>query len=493
MEQQTNENGRNPAISKRAMTGRKPIYTDASVIDATNVVNEVVVKAYTTHSANRGEIDYLWKYYKGDQPILYRTKKIRDDIINCVVENRANEIVSFKTGYLVGNPIQYISRNNKGNKSISEAVDALNDMMMSESKATKDKELVDWMHICGTSYRLALPSKDGDSPFSIYTLDPRNAYVIYANTVDHRPLAGVYYTTDEYGQITTYSVYTDREFFVIQGNKIARKEPHALGRVPIIEYPANNARLGAFEVVLPLLDALNTVDSNRIDGIEQFIQSLVVLYNAELPEGEDATTLQEKGLIVLHSAGDNKADIKLMSETLSQADTQTLKQDMNQTILEIVGMPSQGNGSTGDSSNNGAVILKNGWQGAEARAKDSELMFKKSEREFLKLILDIVQNISGIALRAVDVEPHFTRRNYEDINSKANVLNVLLSSGKVAPKLAFEASGLFIDSEEAYQESMAYMQKQEAKAKAIVNAQPKDTDNEEESTDGDTKEEPTAD
>lgn len=34
--------------------------------------------------------------------------------------------------------------------------------------------------------------------------------------------------------------------------------------IPIFEYPANNARLGSFEIVLPLLDTINNIESNRM-------------------------------------------------------------------------------------------------------------------------------------------------------------------------------------------------------------------------------------
>ena len=49
-------------------------------------------------------------------------------------------------------------------------------------------------------------------------------------------------------------------------------------RADIFEYEANTARMGAFEPVLTMLDAINTVQSNRIDGVEQGpVQSLMVL------------------------------------------------------------------------------------------------------------------------------------------------------------------------------------------------------------------------
>ena len=42
-----------------------------------------------------------------------------------------------------------------------------------------------------------------------------------------------------------------------------------------------NARLDAFEIVLPLLDAMNNVDSNRLDGVEQFIPALMLFHNVD--------------------------------------------------------------------------------------------------------------------------------------------------------------------------------------------------------------------
>lgn len=462
-------------VSKQ-MFGRRVIYTDAKEITSKNLITELQ-KAFNVHILNRGEIEYLYNYYKGDQPILYRTKEIREDIVNKVVENRANQIVSFKVGYLCGNPIQYISRS--ANDDLTDQIDELNGLMNIEGKSAKDKELFEWQMICGTSYRMVLPREDKDDeedcPFEITTLDPRNTFIIYSSDVSHKPLAAVYYV--RHGEplvdgnlFKTFSVYTKNMYFEVTENKIVKEQLHGFN-IPIVEYPANNSRMGAFEPVLSLLDAINEVDSNRVDGIEQFIQSLMVLYNCTLGE-ETTTSVQQKGIIELKSVGDNKADIKILNEQLNQSETQTLKDDMYQTVLEIVGMPSQGNGSS-DSSNNGAVILKNGWQGAEARAKDSELLFKQNEQKFLKLVLRICRDLADIDIKVKDIEPHFTRRNYEDILSKSQVLTTMLASEKIAPKLAFQTCGLFIDSEEAYKESVEYMAEQEEKKKleAMENAQ----------------------
>ena len=50
----------------------------------------------------------------------------------------------------------------------------------------------------------------------------------------------------------------------------------------------------------------------------------------------------------------------------------------------------------------------------------------------------------------------FTRRNYEDILSKSQTLITMLNNDKVHPQKAYEASGLFPDTEEAYQMGMEW-------------------------------------
>jgi hypothetical protein len=91
------------------MYGRRVITTDVAEINESNVLDELG-KAINAHSFNKNEIEYLYNYYKGKQPILDRIKEIRPEINNKIVENRANEIVTFKVSYSFGKPIQYINR-----------------------------------------------------------------------------------------------------------------------------------------------------------------------------------------------------------------------------------------------------------------------------------------------------------------------------------------------------------------------------------------------
>lgn len=452
------------------LNGRRMILTDETEVNIGNVV-QILRKALPYHWKNRSEISYLWSYYKGRQPILNRVKEVRPEITNKIVENRANEIVSFKSGYLMGEPLQYVSRGNAEN--IADAINQLNEFVFAEEKPAKDKELADWFHICGTSFRMVLPDEmageDDESPFEIYTLDPRNTFVVYNNGLGNKPILGVKYVVDENG-VVHYSCYSDHEYFEIVESKVVSYDTHILGEIPIIEYPLNMARIGAFELVIPLLDAINLTDSNRLDGVEQFIQALMLFHNVDI-SSEDFDELRERGAIKFKDIDpQSKAEINYLVSNLNQGETQTLVDHMYQTVLTICGMPNR-NGGSSTSDTGSAVIMRDGWSAAEARAKDSELMFKKSERIFLKVVLNICRTLADMDLKVCNVEIRFTRRNYENILQKAQVLDLMLKNNKIHPRLAFEHCGLFVDSDLAYTLSAEYAEEQEQKAQELFEQQ----------------------
>lgn len=142
-----------------------------------------------------------------------------------------------------------------------------------------------------------------------------------------------------------------------------------------------------------------------------------------------------------------------------------LKEDLVCAINEITGTPSQSSGNRGDSSNNGAVVLRNGWQGAETRAEDFEMMFHQSETKLLEIVSVICKGVSDASFDPYDVDVKFTRRNFEDILSKSQTLTTMLDNDKIHPQCAYEASGLFVDVQEAYNMGMDWYEHMREQAK----------------------------
>lgn len=415
--------------------------------------------------------------------MLRRVKGIRPEICNRIVENRANEIVSFKVGYLCGEPIQYVGRNTE--PGVTEQITRLNELMFSEDKASQDQEIVEWQMICGTAYRMVLPDPAGEedsAPFELYTLDPRDSFVVYSNDVGREPLMGVKYSLYENG-VVRYSVYTKDSLYTVEGETLVQTAPHELGMVPIFEYPACSARLGAFEPVLPLLDEMNALASNRMDGVEQFVQAFWKFIGCTLEKEEFEEFLKMGAIMVPPSDGGGAVDVDLIAKELNQQQTQTVKDDCYNAMLTICGMPNR-NGGSSTSDTGAAVLLRDGWSLAEARAKDSEHIFKRAEKRMLRLVLRICRELAGLTLTLKDIDLQFTRRNYEGIQSKSQVLCAMLNQPKIHPLLAFQHSGLFIDPESAYAMSMKYYEEQKAQTAPASPAEGGETDPLEESGDG---------
>ena len=86
----------------------------------------------------------------------------------------------------------------------------------------------------------------------------------------------------------------------------------------------------------------------------------------------------------------------------------------------------------------------------------------------LKLVLKICRELSDLNLYLKDIDMKFTRRNYEAIQSKSQVLISMLQEPKIHPQLAFQHSGMFSDSESAYTMSMKYYEEQQQKAAELA-------------------------
>jgi SPP1 family phage portal protein len=229
--------------------------------------------------------------------------------------------------------------------------------------------------------------------------------------------------------------------------------------LPIVEYPVADL-LGIFEPVVPLVDALNALQSNRLDDVAQYINSFLAILGAQVDE-ETYKKLDEWKMLCLPEG----TDAKYLSSPMSQADVQTLKDDLYQAILTICGVPNR-NGGSSTSDTGQAVELRDGWSSAETRAKDIETAFKAAEKEHLKVVLRIMRDTVGTNLKLSDIDPHFTRRNYENIATKSQVLIAMLNNPWIHPEVAYASCGMFPDPESAYLQGKAWKEEQEKKEAA---------------------------
>lgn len=458
------------------LKGRKKIYTDEKKIDHTNVIT-VLNDALITHASNVEQMKYLLNYEKGIQPILSRKKEIRSEINIKIAENNAAKITDFKIAYEFGSPITYVQ---KAKLQVPETnadkddirITALNEMLFEESKASKDVELARYIKICGIGYRMIKAKKqiDGKSVFDILTLNPLTTFVVYSNDIYQRPMMAVTYSTQKNGN-TLFGCYTDDTYFeidngvkIVNGNKTKEEWKINNGQgiqnvpsiIPIVEYVNDYSRMGCFEKVISILDAINIINSDRVNDIAQHVQSLLWMNNCELDEGE---TIKPGGIIQTKSQAGVQASIKFLEDVLNQSEVQTLVDYLQRQAMEIAGVPmrqeNSGGGSTGSAMN-----LSSGWQFAETMAMNSESIFEQSERQAIKIMLEIIKKSTDIPeeyaditkLNVSDVLIRFSRNKIYDIATKSNALSTLINTG-IDGKHAIETVSLFTDPQSVWNDS----------------------------------------
>lgn len=444
----------------RGVYGRKVIISRRKSITTPQEVIEELEDALPIHNQNRREMDYLYHYVSGDQPVLYRVKDVRPEINNKIVENHPLEFVRFMTAQNYGEPIQYTSVND--DPAISAEIDKLNGYMKTRSKDYHDIVLGDFQSTMGTAYRETWSCKreevdEGEPMFDMESPDPRYNFVIYSPAKGHPPLMSVSICEDENGDTVYYCTTKGYVYYVQNDHVVAEKSSvNGHGRILLVEFPNNPRRLSDVEIITTMQDALNEVQSNRLDGVAQFVQAFIKFVNCEIDEKTFIKMCKIGALTVKTVNPSLPAEVNSISSELNQEQTQTLKDDLYKNMLIIEGMPSREQNTGGDTGQ--AVYLRNGWDFAEQRAKIDEPVTKRSEREFLKIVLNILKTKDQISkdITIADIDIKITRNKTDNMLVKAQALIYLLQKG-IHPKIAIRTCDLWGDPEKVYVESKDYL------------------------------------
>lgn len=449
------------------LLGRQKIYTAKEEITKENIVS-IVNDALEKHLENAGEESYLYWYRRGRQPVIDKSKEVRPEVNNKVVMNNAAMVTSFKNGYFLTKPVSYVAR--KDDDAVIEKVRTLNEYMYLSGKAQADNELVDWFHTVGLGVLYVEPCDDKDTPFKVYALDPRRAFVIYSLRPGERPLVGINVVVD--GDYTVVDAYTEDFVYRLRGNLITKNFdkivvsqtfevmevlPNVVGKIPLIEYQYNEHRMGAFEVGLTIMDAINQIESNRMDGIQQTVESLCVAVNCDFEEGTTANTIRQAGMIVLKSEGENKASFTIMNESLDQSQTQITLDNLFEQLIYKCAMPLTTKGGTSTSDTGTAVYLRDGWAMADSDARNTTDLYVKSNRYFDEVVLAILDR-KRFKLKQSDYEVVIERNSTSNLIGKTQAALNMMNLG-FSPEIVFERSGISSDPLKDIELSADYIEK----------------------------------
>lgn len=434
----------NPIYNTRL--GRLEIFTAEKEITKENLI-DVLMSAKSTHMMNVTDIRNLLRYERGDQ-YLPRVKKVRADIDINDIDNIANQITEFKLGYDWGYPISLVQRG-QNDGSISELVARLNDFFELAGHRGKQQELARFIEITGLGYTYIDMNSDyeeGESPFTLDVLDPEFTFVVKSTYyTDKRIIMGVTFSdTDDEGN-KQYTCFTkDRRYIVDSENKI-REWLNPLGVIPIIEWIRSYDRMGCFERQIPEMDALNLLNSDFLNDVDQNTQAIWhvndVDFTTETIENEDGTTTErvkrpENGqwLQTFTNANGNKPFITPLTVNYNYSGVLSNIVNKRQTILAKCDVPQRNDNSGG--STGIAMSDASGWSAAEAAASKKENIQDLCKCAELRVVFKAIQKNPKVKaddpikkLTLADVKPYIKRQKSYEMTVKTNAFATMVAHG----------------------------------------------------------------
>lgn len=458
--------------------GRASIYTTAPSITKENLI-DVLMSAKSTHMMNVSDIRYLINYEKGRQP-LNREKKVRPEIDICDIDNIANQITEFKLGYDWGYPISLVQRSNR--EGISDIIGILNNYYDLAGNRGKQQELARYIEITGVGYSYIDINAEyvkGDSPFTLDILDPEFTFVVRSSYyTDNRIIMAVTFSdTDEEGN-SQYTCFTSGSRYVVNSKNEIKEWANPLGIIPIIEWVRAYDRMGCFERQIPEMDALNLLNSDFLNDVDQNTQAIWHANDVDFAKeeivNEDGTVTYktkrpENGQWLQTFTANNSNTPKITPLTINYNYSGMLNNIVNkrQTILAKCDVPQRNDNSGG--STGIAMSDASGWSAAEASASKKENIQDLCKCAELRVVFRAIAKNSKIKgddpirkITLADVKPYIKRQKSYEMTVKTNAFATMVSHG-ICGEDAINSINFFDDPSQVWERSKDTIEKYQDK------------------------------
>lgn len=394
--------------------------------DETALNKELIYKLIQKHTQERQRLKKLKKYYLGEHAILNHERRNKNAPNFKTVANHAKDIADTATGYFMGNAIKYNNTAEGDIESLLVAFDGTEIDQVDTQNALN-------MSIYGRAYEY-IYAKEGLTELDSTSIDPENVFLVYDDSIERKVLFAVYYyeIKDDTKDATKYQaeVFTQNlHYHIVLRDSIMgttrneQVELHNLGQVPIIEYRNNHFAIGDYEQQISLIDAYNSLMGNRVNDKEQAVESILVLYGAQLADDlEDAreamSILAEEGLLELPT--DAKADF--LKNALDENATEILRKALKEDIYTFSHVPNLTDENFAGNSSGVAMEFK--LLGLEMITKTKEANYKRGIRQRIAIFAHYL-GMQQIALEAHSIVPQFSRGLPKNLLELSQVINNL--------------------------------------------------------------------
>ena len=399
--------------------------------DETALNKELIYKLIQKHTQERQRLKKLKRYYLGEHAILNHERRNKNAPNFKTVANHAKDIADTSTGYFMGNSIKY---NNTAGSDLEPLLVAFDGAEIDQVDAQNALN----MAIYGRAYEY-IYAKEGLTELDSTSVDPENVFIVYDDSIERKVLFAVYYyeIKDDTKDATKYQaeVFTQNLHYhiVLRDSSIGttqneKVEEHNLGQIPIIEYRNNHFAIGDYEQQISLIDAYNSLMGNRVNDKEQAVESILVLYGAQLADNQEEareamSILAEEGLLELPA--DAKADF--LKNALDENATEILRKALKEDIYTFSHVPNLTDENFAGNSSGVAMEFK--LLGLEMITKTKEANYKRGLRQRIAIFAHYL-GMQQIALEAHSIVPQFSRGLPKNLLELSQIINNL--EGKVS-------------------------------------------------------------
>lgn len=403
----------------------------AEEFDEAKLDKSIILDLVRKHEGMVGRLLKNKQYYDGHHAIEGR-KREKDTPNSKITCNHAKDISDTATGYFMGNPITY---SNSGEQDIAQLLTAFDNANVDDVDADNALD----MSIYGMAYEYVYTKKGEPTPVS-KNISPLSTFIIVDDSIEENELCGVYYykkkNSVENSYIYVATVSTAHYTYVINIEAMEVEQPklwlvteqptrHFFGEPQIIEYLNNKEGIGDFEQQIPLIDAYNTLMSDRINDKEQFIDAVLVLYGAILGDDEEETTEAQKQLRenkLLELPEDAKAEY--LTRQMDENGAEILRKAIKEDIYNFSHVPNFMDENF--AGNVSGVAMEYKLLGLEMITKVKERQYKKGLRKRIRLYCNFL-SMKAILMETGSIMVTFSRalpKNLQELSQiVANLKN----------------------------------------------------------------------
>lgn len=341
----------------------------------TLMTKEVLGTLISAHKALVTRYERLENMYTGLHVILDVEAKAEYKPDNRLVCNFAKYIVDTMNGFFIGIPIK-VTHEDDGINEYLEFLDKYNNQDDNNAELSK---------ICGIyGHGYELLYMDETANVGITFLKPTEGFVVYDDSVLHRPMFSVRYYLNYEGTMEgtyadTTSVYHFNSEFAIEAGT-----PHPFGGIPMIEYVENEERMSAFENVETLINAYDKAISEKANDVDYYADAYLKILGASLDE-DTLAKLRDSRIINL-DADAEKIVVEFLQKPEADGTQENLINRLEKLIFHLSMVANINDENFGGSS---GIALKYKLQSMNNLAKTKERKFTAGMTKRYKLVANV--------------------------------------------------------------------------------------------------------